>query len=270
MARESVPKLRVNQPAHASSVISRAEQSNTDATPVPTRHQAEMYCCKYCSKFTKGKGHTSALHEIVDDMQRTDTLAQDKCPESFEQSTLGKKLHRAFMAQIGNEMCQAEVSHHANRLPEYFISREVKYVYLYKKALGLSTKASKSKGLSQRLEDVEAEAQPMGENLDEEDPEERLGTKLSDVELYENRSKYRFYPDSARFISPYLPQQNTPEEQVAAANLWEFFRFVRYKGGRFKHFQWYEPAELPVVIMSPVVKFTEGADFAFGARWALM
>jgi len=33
-----------------------AMQSNSDSTPVATRHQAEMYCCKYCSKFTKGNG----------------------------------------------------------------------------------------------------------------------------------------------------------------------------------------------------------------------
>ena len=231
-------------------LVSLAEQSNTDATPVPTRHQAEMYCCKYCSKFTKGKGQQCALHEIIDDMERRDTIAQDKCPDSYEQSTLGSKLHRAFMAQIGNEMCQAEVSHHANRIPEYFISRDVKYVHLYKKALGLSKKSSKSKGLSQRPEDVEAEDWPMDENWDEEKPEERLGTKLSDVELYENRSKYPFYPENAVYISPHLPPQDTPEEQVAAANLWEFFRFVRYKGGKMKHLQWYEPAEWPVIIMS--------------------
>jgi hypothetical protein len=38
-----------------------AMQSNSDSTPVATRHQAEMYCCKYCSKFTKGNGQKEFL-----------------------------------------------------------------------------------------------------------------------------------------------------------------------------------------------------------------
>ena len=33
-------------------------QSNTDGTPVATRHQAEMYCCKYCSKHSERKDHS--------------------------------------------------------------------------------------------------------------------------------------------------------------------------------------------------------------------
>ena len=37
-------------------------QSNTDATPVPTKHQAEMCCCKYCSKHGKRKGQAAPDH----------------------------------------------------------------------------------------------------------------------------------------------------------------------------------------------------------------
>ena len=35
-----------------------------------------------------------------------------------EESTLGVKLHRAITAEVGEEMCQAEVAHHANACPE--------------------------------------------------------------------------------------------------------------------------------------------------------
>ena len=89
-------------------------QSNSDATPVATRHQAEMYCCKYCSKHTKGKGQKCALHEVIDDMERKDAMAQERFGQSYEESKLGGKLHRAFMAEVGVEMCQAEVAHHAS------------------------------------------------------------------------------------------------------------------------------------------------------------
>ena len=55
-------------------------------------------------------------------------------------SSLGCKLHRALMSEVGEEMCQcqAEVAHHANKSPEYFVSRPEKHVSFYKKALALS------------------------------------------------------------------------------------------------------------------------------------
>jgi len=31
----------------------------------------------------------------------------------IEESKLGTRLHRAFMGEVGEEMCQAEVAHHA-------------------------------------------------------------------------------------------------------------------------------------------------------------
>ena len=89
------------------------------------------------------------------------------------------------------------------------------------------------------------------------------------MELYERRSFYSFWPYDTP-ISPHLPPKATPEQQVAAASLWDFFRLVKFRGGRQPHFQWHEAATWPIVVMSPVVKLTEGPDFAFGARWALM
>ena len=120
-----------------------AMQSNSDGTPVATRHQAEMYCCKYCSKFTKGKGHKCALYEVIDDMESKDAMAQERFGESYEESRLGGKLHRAFMQEVGVEMCQAEVAHHANKCPEWLVSREVKYIHLYKKLLPVKRPKSK-------------------------------------------------------------------------------------------------------------------------------
>ncbi len=65
---------------------------------------------------------------------------------------------------------------------------------------------------------------------------------------------------------------DTPEMQVEDMNLFDFFRFVKYHGGRSPYLTWYETDrnDMPIVIMSPVVKLREGADFTFGARWALM
>jgi hypothetical protein len=45
---------------------------------------------------------------------------------------------------------------------------------------------------------------------------------------------------------------------------------VRFRGGRTPYLEWHPKGSLPIVIMSPSVKLTEGPDFAFGARWALM
>jgi len=238
-------------------LVSFANQSNSDATPVVTRHQAEEYCCKYCSKYTKGKGQKCALYEVIDDMERKDAMARERFGASYEESKLGGKLHRAFMAEIGVEMCQAEVAHHANRLPEYLISRDVKYVHLYKKALAINR---------QTREKVEEEEWPWG---DEEEAQETLATRPSDVDLYEKRTHYVFWPRETP-PSPHLPPQATPEEQVSRASLWEFFRLVRFKGGQWPYLEWHDEAAWPIVVMSPVVKLTEGPDFAFGARWALM
>ena len=45
---------------------------------------------------------------------------------------------------------------------------------------------------------------------------------------------------------------------------------MRYHGGKNPHLSWMPEKEHPIVVMSPVVKSREGADFTFGARWALV
>ena len=90
-------------------------QSNSDAQPVLTRHQAEMYCCKYCAKHTKRLGTRCALFDILDDMDARDTHAKEQYGDAFTESKLGAKMHKVFMAEIGEEMSQSEVAHHANR-----------------------------------------------------------------------------------------------------------------------------------------------------------
>ena len=235
-------------------------QSNSDGTPVPTRHQAENYCCKYCSKHSKRKGHSSVLYELLDDMVGKDASAKEKFGDDFEHSKLGARLHRAFTAEIGEEMCQAEVAHHANKCPEYLCARPQKYVHLYKKALAISTRSKKKKA---------AEDDGWADGGDGDDwGEAPVTMQGSDVDLYEKRLQH-WFPEGTP-ISPHLPAKETPEEQVAAANAWDFFRFVRFRGGRNAYFEWHPEGSMPIVIMSPVVKLAEGADFAFGARWALM
>ena len=54
------------------------------------------------------------------------------------------------------------------------------------------------------------------------------------------------------------------------ASLYEFFRLVRFHGGKTPYLSWHEEDELPITIMSPVLKLAEGPGFAFSARWALM
>ena len=91
---------------------------------------------------------------------------------------------------------------------------------------------------------------------------------MSDVELYENRTEFEF--DDGAGLSEHLPKAETPEQQVADASLYDFFRLVRFHGGKNPYFTWHEENALPIVVMSPVLKLAEGPNFAFGARWALM
>ena len=119
-------------------------QSNSDAQPVVTKHQSEMYCCKYCAKHSKQMGTRAALYDVMDDMERKDANAKEKFGETYEPSKLGAKIHRTFMAEIGEEMCQAEVAHHANKCPEYLCSRPEKQIHLYKKALALDTEKKRT------------------------------------------------------------------------------------------------------------------------------
>jgi hypothetical protein len=238
-------------------------QSNNDAQPVATKHQAEMYCCKYCAKHHKRLGTRSSLYDILDDLEGKDANAKAKHGEDFQAAKLGGKLHRTFMGEIGEEMCQAEVAHHANKSPEYFCSRAEKYVHLYKKALALND-APKQEPACEEWED-------WGDWEDVELPSaklrKRLATKPNDLELYERRIDIKF---KERELSPHLPPRASPEEQVEHATLYEFFRLVQYHGGRTPQLSWHAEHCQPIVVMSPVVKLREGANFAFGARWSLV
>ena len=231
-------------------------QSNTDGSGVLTQSQATMYLCKYCTKHLKRCGQRNVLYEVIDDMTRMDESAKEKYGEGFERSKLGSKLHRAFMAEVGEEMSQAEVAHHTLKCPEYLCSRPQKHVSFYKKALALNVpKESKSN-----------KRKTVGGNADQ--THEKLGTKPSDLELYERRGWYTFASGSS--ILSDLPHRATPEEQVLDLCAWDFFRLVTLKGGQNPFLEWYDPASRPIVLISPAVSLAIGADFAFGARWALL
>ena len=124
-------------------VVTFFNQANTDGQPVVTKHQAEMYLCKYCAKKKENYGARSTLYDVLDDMEHKKKAAASKLNAAVSDcsvgATLGSKLHKPFMAEIGDEMCQAEVAHHANKCPEYFCSRPMKQVHIYKKALSIST-----------------------------------------------------------------------------------------------------------------------------------
>ena len=226
-----------------------------------------MYCCKYCAKHSKHQGTRCALHEVMDDMSRKDARNKEQYGDEFQETTLGGKLHRAFMAEIGEEMCQTEVAHHANRCPEYFCSRPEKQVHLYKKALAIDKPGKKKKAWPVTDEPEGAEDE------DEDDAglraRKRPATQLSDIELYERRYGWYWFPEGTP-LSDDLPPSDTPENQVKAASVYEFFRFVQYHGGHNPHFTWHARDSMPIVMLSPIVKLREGPDFEFGARWALM
>ena len=112
-------------------------------------------------------------------------------------------------------MCQNEVAHHANRCPEYFCPRPEKWVYLYKKGLAIGLPAATKKGAKHSATGQSEETSATGP---------RVTAQRSDVDLYECRTQYTFWPVDTH-ISPHLPAQGTPEAQVAAANVWEFFPF---------------------------------------------
>mgnify|MGYP001444406793 CR=1 FL=1 len=83
------------------------------------------------------------MYDIVDNLILKDQGGWEKQGENWEDAKLGGQLHKAFMAEIGEEMCQAEVAHHANNAPEYLLSRPEKHVSLYKKALAIGTEKKK-------------------------------------------------------------------------------------------------------------------------------
>ena len=260
------PLMNSHMPA-----VSFFNQGNTDGQPVVTKRQGEMYLCKYCAKKKENYGARATLFDVIDDMESKNKAAACKTGDPW-QATLGSKMHKAFMSEIGDEMCQAEVAHHANKCPEYFCSRPVKYVHIYKKALGISK--GKQNADQDDAEDVAWSSEGEGEEnaytggAASSSHRAKRVTKMSDVELYERRTEFEFAEDAG--ISPHLPDVGTPEEQVLRASLFDFFRLVHFHGGRYPYLSWYAEGECPIVIMSPVVKLAEGPNFAFGARWALM
>ena len=60
------------------------------------------------------------MYDIIDNMNLKDQDGREKQGEYWQDAKLGGQLHKAFMAEIGEEMCQAEVAHHANHIPEFF------------------------------------------------------------------------------------------------------------------------------------------------------
>ena len=146
-------------------------------------------------------------------MERRNERAKEQCGDEYEESGLGSKLHKAFMAEVGAKMCQAEVTHHANRMPEYLISRPVKHVHMYKKALAISTRIAQQKTAvaEDNWWDGEWNAE-MNNSVGA-----RKGTRPSGLNLYKRRCNYRFWPDTTT-LCDHLPYKDTPEEQVLAAS----------------------------------------------------
>ena len=161
--------------------VSFGNQSNTDGQPIATERQPDMYACKYCSKHHKNLGAKCALYDIVDNMDLKDQDGREKQGENWEDAKLGGRLHKAFMAELGEEMCQAEVAHHANRIPEFFISRRVKHVHLYRKLLALTARKKP------REEEAEYDG---GEEWAWAESGGERPHRASDIELYERRSNY--------------------------------------------------------------------------------
>ena len=98
--------------------------------------------------------------------------------------------------------------------------------------------------------------------------------RLSDIELYEKRMNYWFWPRETK-PSPYPPWKDTPEEQVEAASLFEFFHLVQYHGGWEPYLSWWDekgdqPSRLPIICLQPAVKLKENDGFARNAQRALL
>ena len=218
-------------------LIGLALQSNSDAQGICTRDQAEQYCCKYCSKHCKRCGCQGVIYDLIDEMEAKDDRNEKEFGEGMSPSRFGEKLHKVFMAEIGEEMCQGEVSHYANRCPSYLLSRPQKHVSLYKKFLYVPGTQNCKRGCS-NCQDEDQEDQE--ENMDEDEVGNRFpkrrrkrrfkGTSPSDIDIYELRVQWGF--EGGVGVCPALPLKDSPEEQVAELSLYDFFRYVKFKGGR--------------------------------------
>ena len=186
-----------------------------------TKHQAEMYCCKYCAKHTKRAGQRDAIYDIVDEMDNADTHAAGKFGEDYECAKLGAKLHKSFMAEVGDEFCQAEVAHLANGSPEHLCSRREKHVCLYKRALAvpdLSKQKEEEEDARAAAEEEEAEEQAEeargGAGRSKKKKRRKQKTPPSDVELYEKRTEFHF--EEGAEMSEDLPPAESLVEQLRA------------------------------------------------------
>ena len=53
--------------------------------------------------------------DMYDDMSRKDTSAKENHGNYLMGGKLGPKIHRTFMPEVGEEVCQCEIAHHANK-----------------------------------------------------------------------------------------------------------------------------------------------------------
>ena len=93
--------------------------------PLPLSARPRCTAASVLPSTTRTWGARCALYDIIDNMQLKDEAVKDKYGKGEGATKPGSMLHKAFMAEIGEEMCQAEVAHHANRIPEFFVSRQV-------------------------------------------------------------------------------------------------------------------------------------------------
>ena len=143
------------------------------------------------------------------------------------------------MAEIGEEMCQCEVAHHANKGPEYLCSRPEKYVHLYKQSLAVTLRkpsgatclqskavasvtssAAGHDGVPKKATRSKQSAVDPVEHDHGADDGPSVIMQRSDMALYENRGRYWFEVGAP--ISSDLSTKATPEEQVAMVSLWDF------------------------------------------------
>ena len=251
------PTMNSHQP-----IATVGNQANTDLSGVLTRNQVDTYLTKYCTKPSANHGCRNVLYDVYEDMQKKDARLEGDTTEDLY-AKLGPKMHRAFMAEAGAEMCQAEVAHHANRSPEYLCSRPVKDVHFDKQSLAISDPSKQRKAAKNPAYEAE---EPW---FDEEgESSKKRATKPSDLEMYEKRTKWYFSEGAP--LSPDLPEAETPEEQVEAACAYDFFRLARFHGGKEPWLEWYPPLERPIVLISPTIRLNVEGDFPKRARWTLL
>lgn len=147
---------------------------------------------------------------------------------------------------------------------------------MYKKALALDTEQkNESAAYAFGMDDddareygVVAPGTAFESNATKHTNNKKLATKPPDLELYERHTQYHFLGGDGRFEC--LPAKDTPEVQVVPASHYEFFRLVHYHGGKHPRLTYYEPSDMPIITMSPVVKLSEGGGGTFGVRQALV